>query len=219
MLSSRSLSRFGGLIIHYSLFITLFLAACRGPEGPQGPVGPAGPAGPTGPTGPAGTSGVAGTPGQSATAVSTTVVTVTQGTTNVLQINYPARTHDGSKDLALSFPASSSLTFDQIEKSLFYVYLKQTTSTPDGFRLAYWYAVPGQTPGGNFYSYYIFPGNSGLSAGLFIRRTTNFRLGPEDFDAVRIVVVPASLLVGGRLALDFRDYEAVRKAFGLTDGR
>ncbi len=197
-----------------SLFFALLMgfSACRGPEGPQGP---AGPAGPTGPSGTPGTPGSTGAPGQSATAVSTTVVTVTQGTSNVLQISYPARTHDGTKDMALSFPASSSLTFEQIEKSLFYVYLKQTVNTPDGFKLPYWYAVPGQTPGGNFYSYYIFPGNSGLSAGLFVRRTTNFRLGPEDFDAVRVVVVPASILIGGRLAVDFRDYESMRKAFGL----
>lgn len=195
------------------LFILTF-ASC---SGPQGPVGPQGPAGPQGAPGTPGTPGQAGTPGQSGTPSSTTVVTVVQGTANVLQITYPARPHDGTKDLALSFPASSSLTFDQIEKSLFYVYVKQTTVTPDNFRLAYWYTVPGQTSSGNFYSYYIFPGNSGLSAGLFIRRTTNFRLGADDFDAIRVVVVPASLLVGGRLAVDFRNYESVRQAFGLRD--
>jgi hypothetical protein len=181
----------------------LALSSCRGPQGP------------TGPQGPAGTPGQNGTTGQSGTPGSTTVVSVVQGTANVLQINYPARIHEGDKDMALSFPASSSLTFDQIEKSLFYVYVKITSTTPDNFKLAYWYPVPGQTPAANFYSYYIFPGNSGVSAGLFIRRTTNFRLGPENFDAVRVVVVPASLLINGRLAVDFNNYESVRQAFGL----
>lgn len=195
-------------------FLLLAFASCRGPEGPQGPVGPQGPAGPTGATGLTGSTGQAG---QSGTPGSTTVVTLVQGATNVLQITYPARTHNGTNDLALSFPASSSLTFDQIEKSLFYVYLKQSITTADNFKLAYWFAVPGQTPVANFYGYYIFPGNSGLSAGLFIRRTTNFRLGPEDFDAVRVVVVPASLLINGRLAINFQDYESVRQAFGLFD--
>ncbi len=198
---------------------TLALSSCKGPEGPQGPVGPQGPAGPTGATGATGPSGQTGQTGTPGTPGTTTVVTVTvvQGATNVIQITYPARAHDGAKDLALSFPASSSLSFDQIEKSLFYVYVKQITTTPDNFKLPYWYAVPGQTPNGNFYSYYIFPGNSGVSAGLFIRRTTNFRLGPEDFDAVRVVVVPASLLIGGRLAVDFTNYDSVRQAFGLRD--
>jgi len=197
-----------------ALFLVVAFAACRGPEGPQGTVGPQGPVGPTGTTGATGSTGATG---QSGAPSSTTVVTLVQGTANVLQITYPARTHNGTNDLALSFPASSSLTFDQIEKSLFYVYVKITTTTADNFKLAYWYPVPGQTPVANFYSYYIFPGNSGLSAGLFIRRTTNFRLGPEDFDAVRVVVVPASLLINGRLAVNFQDYESVRQAFRLVD--
>ena len=192
-----------------------FFVSCSGPEGPHGP---AGPQGPPGVSGTAGTPGQSGQAGQSGTPGSTTIVTVVQGAANVLQISYPARAHDGAKDMALSFPASSSLTYDQIEKSLFYVYLKQTVATPpDNFKIAYWFPVPGQTPAGNFYSYYIFPGNSGLSAGLFIRRTTNFRLGPEDFDAVRLVVVPASLLINGRLAVDFSNYESVKQAFGLPD--
>ncbi|MCY7358010.1 MAG: collagen-like protein [Rudanella sp.] len=202
----------------FFLFV-LALSSCRAPEGPQGPVGPQGPAGLQGVPGAAGTPGQNGTAGQSGSPGTTTVVTVTvvQGAPNVIQITYPARSHDGTKDLALSFPASSSLSFDQIEKSLFYVYVKQITTTPDNFKLPYWYAIPGQTPNGNFYSYYIFPGNSGLSAGLFIRRTTNFRLGPEDFDAVRVVVVPASLLIGGRLAVNFSNYDSVRQAFRLGE--
>ncbi|KAB7733170.1 hypothetical protein F5984_04340 [Rudanella paleaurantiibacter] len=140
-----------------------------------------------------------------------------QGAANVLQITYSARPHTGNEDLRLTFPASSSLTFDQIEKSSFNVYVKQTVADAQGNRLSYWFAVPGQTPVGNAYSYYLFPGNSGLSAALFLKRTTNFRLGPEDFDAIRVVVIPASLLVGGRLAVDWSRYESVQQAFGLSD--
>jgi predicted CXXCH cytochrome family protein len=44
-------------------FISIFLAACAGPQGEIGPVGPAGPAGPEGPAGPVGEVGPAGEPG------------------------------------------------------------------------------------------------------------------------------------------------------------
>jgi hypothetical protein len=189
--------------------LSLAFASCRGPEGPQGPAGPQGPTGAQGPSGQNGQTGQAGTPG------STTVVTVVQGTSNVMQITYPAGVHDGTTDLRLTFPASTSLSFDQIEKSLFYVYVKQSPSTGQGTPLGYWFAIPGQTPVGNFYSYYVFPGNSGIGPGLFIKRTTNFRLGPENFEAIRVIAVPASLLVNGRLALNGADYEMLRKAYGL----
>lgn len=48
------------LLIGALLVVTLFLAACAGPQGPEGPPGPAGPPGPEGPMGPQGEEGPAG---------------------------------------------------------------------------------------------------------------------------------------------------------------
>lgn len=170
--------------------------SCKGPEGPQGPAGTQGPAGIQGPTGPQGPA----------------------GSSNILQINYATRQHTGSQDLLLTFPASASLTTDVLEKSLLYVYVKQSGTNTGGQSQSYWFAVPGETVTGNEYSYYLFSGNSQANPGLFLRRVVNFKPGAESFDAIRVLIVPAGTTIsGGRLAAGTPAYEVVKELYHLPD--
>lgn len=187
----------------FSLFALSFVLLTVACKGPQGDPGPAGPQGATGAAGPAGATGPAGPKGD-------------PGTANVQQINFTAKTHDGSKDLFFAFPAA--LTTDVVNRSLFYVYVQQSVKASDGKTYAYWFAVPGETSTGNEYSYYVFAGDAQTSAGLFLRRVVNYLAGAEAFTAVRVLAVPAGSVTNGRLAaVDFRNYEEVRRVLGLAD--
>lgn len=191
-------------ILYVSLltFTALFIA-CQGPEGPPGPAGTPGAQGPKGDPGPQGPKGDPGT---------------STGSNSVIQINYPTKTHNGIDDLLLLFPAS--ITSEIVERSLFYVYVKQISRDNQGVAYSYWFPIPGETLPGNEYSYFLSPGERGAAPGLFLRRTISFRAGNEVFEAVRVLVVPSgSTLTGGRRAavLDYRNYEEVRRFYNLPE--
>ncbi len=180
-----------------SAVFVLFVCSCKGPQGDPGPNGATGTQGPAGPAGPAGTVGA-------------------PGNANVQQISFAARTHTGAADLFMALPAA--LTTETLDKSLLYVYVKQTVKAGDGKDYAYWFGVPGETSTGNEYSYYLFSGNATTGAGLYLRRVVNYKAGAEAFEAVRVLVIPASSTTNGRMAaLNFNDYEAARKAFNLPE--
>lgn len=174
------------------------LLSCKGPEGPQGPAGSAGATGATGASGATGPQGPA-------------------GNANVQQISYTTKTHAGTADLFVSFPASVSA--DVAEKSLLYVYVKQSGKNASGQTTAYWFSVPGETVTGNEYSFYTAAGGA-TTPGIFLRRVVNYLAGPETFDAVRVLIVQANSTINGRLAaqpVDFKDYEAVRRFYNLPE--
>jgi hypothetical protein len=182
----------------YLFLIPLFfLFSCEGPEGPEGPQGAAGAQGAQG------VAGVAGPP----------------GTANVMQITYTTKVHSGVSDLLLGFPASAALTTAIIEKSLFYVYVKQSGVNSAGQSNAYWFPIPGETVTGNEYSYYVFSGTSTTNPGLFLRRLVNYRSGAETFDSIRLLIIPAEKLTNARLnsEINMADYEEVRKHFNLPE--
>ena len=189
------------------LAVLLYWAvACKGPDGPQGP---AGPTGATGTTGPQGASGVAGPQGPKGDA----------GNANVQQITYGAQTHTGTADLLLSFPASLSITTAVVERSLFLVYVKQSGKTSTGTTVSYWFTIPGETVSGNEYSYYL-AASTQTAAGLFLRRTVSYLPGSESFESVRVLLIPATQTIGGRLSapgVDYRDYESVRRFYNLPN--
>lgn len=179
---------------NYLLIIVLLvgqvLIGCKGSEGPAGPAGAKGDA------------GVAGTQGPA-------------GNANVRQIIFGAKTHTGN-DLFLAFP--STFTADVIDKSLIYVYVKQSGTSSSGQSTAYWFSVPGETVTGNEYSFYA-AASSTAAPGIFLRRVINYVAGNETFDAVRVLVVEASSTVTGRVAqeVDFSDYESVKKYYNLPE--
>lgn len=176
------------------------ISACQGLEGPEGPQGPQGVPGVAGAKGDTGATGAKGADGSS----------------NVQQINYSARSHEGLKDLLLPLP--QAINRDIVDKSVFYVYVKQSVPKGNGEDDSYWFSIPGETLKGNAYTHFVSPGNGQTLAGVFLRRTVNFQTGNEYFEAIRVVVVTADKVSNGRLAaVDFSNYEEVRKAYGLAE--
>ncbi|GAB3313272.1 hypothetical protein GCM10027299_00110 [Larkinella ripae] len=188
------------LVAKFLIVSCVAVSACQsleGPEGPQGPQGPAGPAGAAGTTGATGPKGA-------------------DGTANAQQINYTSRSHDGLNDLLLALP--QAINRDVVEKSMFYVYVKQSARGANNLEEPYWFSIPGETIKGNGYTHFVSPGGGQTLAGLFLRRTVNFQAGSEYFEAVRVVVVSANNVINGRkAAIDYSKYEEVRKAYGWAD--
>ncbi|GAB3929677.1 collagen-like protein [Larkinella terrae] len=176
------------------------ISACQGLEGPEGPQGPQGVQGAQGPKGDTGATGAKGADGSS----------------NVQQINYSARSHDGSNDLLLALP--QAINRDVVDKSMFYVYVKQSVPRPNNLEDSYWFSIPGETLKGNTYSHFVFPGNGQTLAAVFLRRTSDFQSGSEYFEAIRVVVITADKQSNGRkAAIDYTNYEEVRKAYNLPE--
>lgn len=155
--------------------------------GPEGATGPQGPQGVAGPQGPAGPAGPQGQPGNA----------------DVRQITF------GSKNWANTVGTSVSLTLNGVnqetaEKSAFFTYLKA-----DGN----WYPVPGEVSSyGEFRTYLIASANSTL----YVKRVTAGSV--LNATAVRVLLIPANALTNARqAAIDFNDYEAVKKAYNLPD--
>ncbi|RAK03284.1 collagen triple helix repeat protein [Larkinella arboricola] len=191
------------LVAKFLVIGCLAISACQSMEGPAGPQGPQGPQGPAGATGPKGDKGDPGAKGA-------------DGTANVQQVNYTGRSHEGLTDLLLPLP--QAINRDVVEKSAFYVYVKQSVPKGNGAEDSYWFSIPGETLKGNAYTHFVFPGNNQTLAGLFLRRTVNYQSGNEYFEAIRVVIVTANAVSNGRrAAIDYSDYEAVRKAYGLPE--
>jgi len=190
----------------------VWATSCKGPEGPAGPIGPAGPqgtAGSQGPAGPAGAQGPAGPAGAAGV----------NGNANVQQINYTTRTHNGNDDLFLSFPTSLTVTNASLEQSLVFMYLKQN-GTSNGAATTFWVPIPGQAASGNGYTFLLLQGAGTAAPSIVLRRSLNMRPGPETFEAIRVLIVPSTGSVNGRLAassLDYSNYEAVRQHYNLPE--
>ena len=175
-----------------SLAMTMLVlaTACTKEASEVGPKGDTGAQGPQGVAGPQGPAGPAGPQGQT-------------GNADVRQITF------GSKSWANTTGALVELTLNGInqemaDKSAYFTYLKYG---------GYWYPVPGEVSSAGEFRTYMFPGAKSL---LGIRRvTTGFALTAT---AVRIVIIPANALTNARqAAIDFSDYNAVKKAYNLTD--
>jgi hypothetical protein len=176
------------------------ISACQGLEGPEGPQGPPGVAGAAGAKGDKGDTGAKGADGSS----------------NVQQINYSARNHEGLTDLLLPLP--QAINRDIVDRSAFYVYVKQSVPKANNEEDSFWFSIPGETIKGNTYTHFVFPGNGQTLAGVFIRRTADFQSGSEHFEAVRVIIVTADKQISGRKeAIDYSNYEEVRKAYGLPE--
>lgn len=176
------------------------ISACQGLEGPEGPQGPQGVAGATGPKGDKGDTGAKGADGSS----------------NVQQINYTARNHEGMTDLLLPLP--QAINRDIVDRSVFYVYVKQSVPKANNEEDSFWFSIPGETIKGNAYTHFVFPGNSQTLAAVFLRRTSDFQTGNEHFEAIRVVIVTADKQSNGRkAAIDYTNYEEVRKAYDFPE--
>jgi hypothetical protein len=177
-----------------------FATSCKGPQGAEGAMGPQGAQGAPGTPGEKGDKGDKGE----------------TGNINVIQVTYNELRAELPNDLALTLPAT--ITTDIIEKSLFYVYVKQTIKVSETVSNSYWLPIPGEILNGNRYNFYIHPGNGQTRPGLFLRRIVNFQPGGDFFEVIRVLVVPSANQVNGRrAAVDYSNYEEVRKTYNLPE--
>ena len=143
--------------------------------------------GPAGPAGPAGPQGPAGPAGNA----------------NVIQITFGSKTHSGSE---INY-SLTGVTQAQLSGSAFFTYVNPGNG--------YWYSLPGTTAGGSKeYRTYV-QANASSTPLLYVTRVAGS--GSETFASTRVVIIPASVLTNGRINVDFRNYEEVRKAFGLGE--
>lgn len=172
------------------LAMLLLAVACTKESGEVGPKGDTGAQGPQGPAGPQGPTGSTGPQGQT-------------GNADVRQITF------GSKNWVNTVGTSVNLTLSGIngemaEKSAFFTYLKTTTL---------WYPVPGEVDFYGEFRTYLTPGANSI---LYVKRVTTG--SALTASAVRVVIIPANTLTNARqAAIDFNDYNAVKKAYNLPD--
>jgi hypothetical protein len=170
----------------------IFMDACKAEKGEVGPIGPIGLTGAVGATGATGAAGV-GIPGA-------TGATGATGNANVIQISYGSKTNSGGVTSYILTGVSAA----QAAGAAILCYVDPSNGL--------WYSMPGFSSGGiNQYRTYL-DGNT-----LQLSRV-NSSSAAEIFVRTRILVIPANdLRTGRKAAVDYNDYEAVKKYYNLKD--
>lgn len=212
------------------LSMALLLDACMGPEGEVGPAGAQGPAGPAGanstvpgPQGATGAQGPAGPPGATGPQGPQGIQGVQgpTGNANVIQYSFAAGSSIPADTTAPLFQATTPQLFfpgldpTLLDKSSVVLYVKFAGSDP-------WFALPFSTFSGSYaISYYTAAGVDAQNRPYaYIYRSTNIGYPLKTtFASIRAVIIPANVLNNGsgRSGLDWQDYEAVRRAFNLSE--
>lgn len=185
-------------IAHSFLLVCIVLfsfSACKGPQGDPGPKGDTGVAGAQGAAGPAGAAGAQGPAGPAGQ----------NGNANVIQITFGSKTHSGSE---LTYPlAAAGVTSDLLTSCAYFTYVSETPANN------VWTALPG-TLGFSSREYKVSVNSRTVS--LYINRTSG--TGSDTFYGTRIVLIPANDLRNGRkAAVDYSNYEEVKKFYNLPD--
>lgn len=134
------------------------------------------------------------------------------GNANVTQISFGSKTFAGTGAIiSLTLPG---ITKSIAEKSMILSYGK----TSGAGSVAYWYQLPGYGYSA-IREYRTFLEAKDPASILNIRMETGTSpSSPETFDAIRVLVIPASALVTGRgitPPYDISDYESMRAYFKL----
>ncbi len=195
-----------------AILFCLLNAGCKGPEGPQGPAGTPGTAGTPGATGPQGVSGVTGPVGASGVAGPI-------GNANVQLVVF-----DTPKTFGNVYNGQSELTnwVDQqdyilpvggnvLMKSVVLVYCQKVFGQLSEAR-TYQLPIIFPTTGDGSLQYVMEPGP--VSTTIRVYRPTGTTTFPIR---LRVVVIPASIIINGRLSADFGDYEEVKRLFNLKE--
>lgn len=176
--------------VSFSLLLTgslLIFQSCQPASGEVGPKGDTGPQGPAGVQGPAGPQGPAGQ----------------NGNANVIQITYGARTWANTVGTLITLNLTG-VNASVANNSAYFTYIQI-----DGF----WYAIPGEISSYGEFRTYLNP--QATSQVLIKRVTTGIALNAT---AVRVILIPASDLRNGRkAAIDYSNYEQVKKAYNLPN--
>ncbi|MDZ7898626.1 MAG: collagen-like protein [Arcicella sp.] len=206
----KTITRLLGLFAVVAMFI--FLDACKAEKGDIGPIGPIGPIGATGANGANGTNGATGATGATGAAGAKGDKgdkgdTGATGTANVIYsawIPFSTSSSTTAPQYTFSVP---QITQDIIEKGVVLCFVRtgSTGTTVETFPLPY--IFPNGSTGSNFeiYSSYI--------VGTIKVRST-FSLSTVGF---RYVIIPGGVPTGRKAAVDYTDYEAVKKYYNLPD--
>ena len=201
----KTITRILGVAFMVAMFI--FLDACKGEKGDVGPVGATGTIGATGTngaTGVTGATGVAGPKGDPGAGA------------NVLQVTFNSTfVPPNAPTPAKVFTFPSAITTNILDNSALLVYIKTSNFTD------VWYPVSGAGvfPGGtvnpyvaDVLRYFLIPSDRTVS----IARESGSAIA--SIIATRCVIIPATTISTGRkAAVDFSDYEAVKKFYNLPD--
>jgi hypothetical protein len=205
----KTITRLLGLASIVAMFI--FLDACKAEKGDVGPIGPIGPigatgaigaSGATGATGATGTAGATGAKGDKGDKGDTgaTGATGATGNANVIQISYGSKTNTGG---ATTYTLTG-VTAAQAAGAAILCYVDPNNGL--------WYFMPGFSSGGTN-QYRTF-----LEGNILSLSRVNASSTLETFIRTRILVIPANDLRNGRrAAVDYTDYEAVKKYYNLRD--
>ncbi len=170
------------------LAMLLLAMACTKESSEVGPQGDPGAQGAQGPAGAQGPTGATGPQGQA-------------GNADVRQITFGSQTWANTAGISVTLTLNG-INQEMAEKSAFFTYLKSTS----------WYPVPGEVSSYGEFRTYLTPLSNST---LYIKRvTTGLALTASG---VRVVVIPANVLSNARQAVDFSNYEAVKKAYNLPD--
>ncbi len=180
--------------------VSMMFAACKGEVGPQGPKGD------TGTTGTAGTPGAKGDKGDPGDRGE-------QGANNgnIIVIEWEAgEITAGTNGAGYSWSYGPELPADVVEASAVYVYLQM----PSGV----WFILPGTVMSEGSNTYQTFA----LRVTIEENRTrSRFRItrtegeGALAFSAGRLILVPKTA-AARQAAVDYTDYEAVKKYYNLA---
>ena len=143
-----------------------------------------------GPAGPQGSQGYTGPQGPQGVA----------GNANVMQYTFGAQNFNTNSSIQLFVTTSQ----DTMNRSQWFVYF---------FAADRWLFLPGIGNTGNFYRVTM-----GYGAGKVIFYIDRFGSVSESFTKARVIRIYANgETTGGRMAVDFTDYEAMRRYYNLPD--
>ena len=166
----------------------ILLDACKGEKGDIGPAGP---------TGTNGANGATGTTG----AIGATGATGATGTANVSYSDWINITFVGSSNNYIVNIPAPKLTQEILDKGDVHVYWKIGSSI--------YYLPYSQTLGSTTYTIFqIFTvGNIKLTSSYAVSSAT----------AIRYVIIPGGIAGGRKAAVDYADYDAVKKYYNLPN--
>ncbi len=180
-------------LLSFAIVMAMFilLDACKAEKGDTGPIGPMGINGTNGATGATGAVGGTGATG----------ATGATGTANVSYSDWVNVTFVGSGSSYITNVTAPKLTQDILDKGDVHIYWKIGSSI---------YYIPySQTIGTTTYTLFqiLTVGNIKITASYAVTSATQ----------IRYVIIPGGIAGGRRAAVDYADYEAVKKYYNLTN--
>lgn len=178
-----------------ALAVSFMFISCEGDGGPEGPKGDSGPLGTAGPKGEQGDKGDTGSPA----ADGSSVVFVLN--------NLGGEIRAGIGQWGGWNLNSAQATFLQAPSSVILTYLQMESGS--------WYRVPGPVIGAN--GTHVFAvgvyDNAGIAQVRVIRTKST---GPLRFESARVIIIKSDPNAR-KVAVDYDDYQAVKKFYNLED--